>query len=55
MKTVVVTLRTTEVLDGKKCRPGDKVTLPADHPVAVATAALEKAGAAGGQKNASRD
>ena len=55
MKTVGVTLRTTEVLDGKKCRPGDKVPLPTDHPVAVKTAALEKAAPTVEPKNAGRD
>lgn len=35
--TVEVTLASTEVLDGEKRRPGDKVRLPTDHPVAVKT------------------
>lgn len=35
--TVEVTLASTEVLGGEKKRPGDTVTLPADHPVAVKT------------------
>jgi len=56
VKSVSVTLLTTEVLDGVKRRPGDTVVLPEDHPVAVKTAALAKpAPAPAGQKNAGRD
>lgn len=56
MKTVSVTLLTTEVLDGVKRRPGETVQLPENHPVAVKTAALAKpASAPAGQKNAGRD
>ena len=40
MNTVSVTLLTTEVLDGVKYGPGDVVSLPEDHPVAVKTAAV---------------
>ena len=40
MNTVSVTLLTTEVLDGVKYSPGDVVSLPEDHPVAVKTAAV---------------
>lgn len=28
-------LKSTEILDGVKCRPGEQVTLPAEHPVTV--------------------
>jgi len=40
MKTVPVKLLTTEVLDGVKRRPGETVSLPENHPIAVKTAAL---------------
>ena len=40
MKSVPVTLLTTEFLDGVKRRPGETVTLPENHPVAIKTAAL---------------
>lgn len=51
MKTIKVTLKTKEVLDGVKRRPGEIVTLPQDHPVAVKTIAAgqpSEAGDAGG-------
>jgi hypothetical protein len=58
MKTVPVKLLTTEVLDGVKRRPGETVTLPENHPVAVKTAALATvapATLAGKKTDASRD
>lgn len=41
MKTIPITLRTTEVIDGQKRRPGDVVQLAEADPVAVKTKALE--------------
>ena len=40
--TVKVKLRSTEVVDGVKRRPGDVVDLPADHPVAQKVRAAEE-------------
>jgi hypothetical protein len=55
MNTVSVTLLTTEVLDGIKYSPGDVVSLPETHPVAVKTAALAQPPSPEGEKNAGRD
>jgi len=55
MKSVSVMLLTTEVLDGVKYSPGDVVSLPEDHPVAIKSAALAPATPAEGEKNAGRD
>lgn len=46
MKKVSVTLLTTEVIDGVKRRPGDKVELADTDPIAVKTAALAKSAGA---------
>lgn len=52
MKKMPVILRTTEVIGGIKCRPGNKVELAGDDPIAVKTAAMEKAEVAAGIKHA---
>jgi len=41
-----VTLQTTEIIGGVKRRPGDVVELDENDPIAVKTAAMEKAAAA---------
>jgi hypothetical protein len=43
---VEITLASTEMIDGEKKRPGDKVTLPANHPVAVKTLVAQSGGKA---------
>lgn len=47
MKKVSVILRTTEVIEGIKRSPGDKVELADNDPIAVKTEELEKTGKAG--------
>ncbi|MBX9456131.1 MAG: hypothetical protein KL863_08970 [Rhizobium sp.] len=39
-----VTLQTTEIIVGVKCRAGDVVELDENDPIAIKTAAMEKAG-----------